>query len=87
MDCANCQTGIQLSIEKLLTPEFSDTISSDLEGSGYCEGISQNQEEEDQCALFVSMAVHNGLPFLAADLLADVWMQKNICNHAVQGTC
>ena len=83
MDCPSCQEKIQSLLFHLISPTVLDNISSLLAGPDYCA----DKTDALSCADFVTLAVLQGIPILVEELLADVWMQSNICNHAVHGTC
>ena len=60
-----------------------DEIFSELEGSGFCRGT----KDEDLCSAFLLMATYQGLPLLAEGMIPDTWLQDQVCNKAVSGTC
>ena len=96
--CSECEDGLQLSLQQLSNQEVThlhepshvyhawqvlDEILSQLEGSGFCTGA----KNEDLCASFLPMAIYQGLPLLAEGLIPDTWLQDQVCNQAVPGTC
>merc|ERR1712181_152161 len=81
--CSECEAGLQLSLQQLSNQEVLDEILSQLEGSGFCTGTTN----EDLCTSFLPMATYQGLPLLAEGLIPDTWLQDQVCNQAVPGTC
>ena len=97
--CSECEAGLQLSLQQLSNQEVSpfhrasqlyylawqvlDEIFSQLEGPGFCTGT----KNEDLCTAFLPMATYQGLPLLAEGLIPDTWLQDQVCNQAVPGTC
>jgi len=81
--CSECEAGLQLSLQQLSNQEVLDEILSQLEESGFCSGT----KNEDLCNAFLPMATYQGLPLLAEGLIPDTWLQDQVCNQAVPGTC
>ena len=67
----------------MLSLQALDEIFSRLEGSGFCTGA----DNEDLCTAFLLMATYQGLPILAEGMIPDTWLQDQVCNQAVPGTC
>ena len=67
----------------MLNLQALDEIFSRLEGSGFCTGA----DNEDLCTAFLLMATYQGLPILAEGMIPDTWLQDQVCNQAVPGTC
>ena len=100
LECSECEAGLQLSLQQLSSQEVLsnwlhvcchhaeflqalDEIFSRLEGSGFCTGA----DNEDLCTAFLLMATYQGLPILAEGMIPDTWLQDQVCNQAVPGTC
>jgi len=83
LECSECEGGLQLSLQQLSNQEVLDEIFSELEGSGFCQGT----KDEDLCSAFLPMATYQGLPLLAERMIPDTWLQDQVCNNAVPGTC
>lgn len=83
LECSECEAGLQLSLQQLSNQEVLDEIFSQLEGSGFCTGT----KDEDLCNVFLPMATYQGLPLLAERMIPDTWLQDQVCNQAVSGTC
>ena len=83
MDCPTCQEKIQSLLFHLISPTVLESFSTQLSGPEYCD----DKSDALSCTDFVALSVIQGIPILVEELLADVWMQSNICNHAVHGTC
>merc|ERR1711997_1222599 len=83
LECSECEAGLQLSLQQLSSQEALDEIFSRLEGSGFCTGA----DNEALCTAFLLMATYQGLPILAEGMIPDTWLQDQVCNQAVPGTC
>ena len=81
MTCEDCKSGIQDSVDQLLSPEYMDAMVEYLQGDMYCGTV-----EDPECPSAVDAVIRSGLPLLAesGDPETDGPM---LCNMAVEGTC
>ena len=82
--CEECTSGIQASIDQLVSEEFVSGIVDALSGDGFC-GM---EEDPDLCSQVISILIPLALPALfefdpARGLIPGVWA----CNTALPGTC
>ena len=86
MNCEHYKTGIQDSVDKLLSPESMDKLLSPesmdamveyRQGDMYCGAV-----EDPECPSAVDTVIRSGLP-----LLAESGDGPMLHNMAVEGTC
>merc|ERR1719239_19505 len=81
MTCDDCTSGIQASIDQLLSAEAMDLVVDTFVNSAFCGALGG----DERCPQIVEAVLRNGLPLLAADAKPDDFTQA--CNAAKPGTC
>merc|ERR1712168_170949 len=79
--CEECTSGIQASIDQLVSEEFVSGIVDALSGDGFC-GM---EEDPDPCSQVIPVFIPLALPALAAEF--DPARGVEACNTALPGTC
>merc|ERR1711982_83283 len=79
--CEECTSGIQASIDQLVSEEFVSGIVDALAGDGFC-GL---EEDPDLCSQVIPILIPLALPALAAEF--DPARGVEACNTALPGTC
>jgi len=82
MTCDACTSGIQASIDQLLSAESMDLIVDSFVNSDFCDTVVGGDE---RCPDILDAVLRNGLPLLAA--ASDPESFKQDCNTAKPGTC
>jgi len=82
MTCDDCTSGIQATIDQLLSAEIMDGVVDAFVNGDFCE---TNGGGDERCPQIVDAVLRNGLPLLAADAKPDDF--KQACDAAKPGTC
>merc|ERR1712121_7004 len=81
VSCEECTSGIQGSIDQLISEPFISGIVDALSGDGFC-GM---EDDPDLCAQVIPVLIPLALPALAAEY--DPARGEEACNTALPGTC